>query len=441
MVDFKLGQFLYPFSILSFKRELKRCAKMSFQELVSLQDQKLRDLITYASTYVPFYRRFFQESGIRPQKIQTQRDLEVLPIITKQMIRENIDDFLSDLHSKYNSYLVSTSGSTGDALQFYVGKDSRVAIFTLMWNAWNINGYRPYDRWMNFKGYAFSDGELMKSSRVANCVGVPCCAITDEVASRIYDKLTSFRPKHVMGYSSFIYDFCRRFKEDPKLKNLGIKQVSTNSEKLYDFQRDTIQETFGCKVFNIYHQVEQVCFIFECEQQVKHLAHEYGILEVVDNDGMRIPNGQVGSMVCTGFFNRVMPFIRYKLDDLIIVSESKERCSCGLYHEVIESLEGRIFDTIVSKSGNRYNHMDAAFRNIVGLSGMQIVQDELSALNIKLVKNRLWRDAMLSDLASDINKYTQDEFDLGFQFVAELDKTANGKQRFIVSNLAEEYLK
>lgn len=434
MVDFDPHQLLHLLSILSFNRELKRSERLSNDELVDRQDKKLRSLIVYAAEHVPFYRRYFHESGLSPQEIRTQDDLETLPIITKQMMRENPDDFLSDLHKNYRSREVSTSGSTGDSFSFRVGKDSRSAIFALMWHAWRINGYRPYDRWMNFKGYAFSDGSLMKYSRTTNCIGIPCCAVTDEVAEQIYNALLSFRPKHIMGYSSFLYDFCNRFKDDQPLRNLGVKQVSTNSEKLFDFQREAIQETFGCRTYNFYHQAEQVCFIYECEEQVKHLAHEYGVLEVVDSSGKKVDGGK-GGMVCTGFYNRAMPFIRYQMDDLIQVSKNENICSCGRSHLIVESLDGRKLDTVISHAGNRYNHMDAAFKNKDGLSGMQIVQNELKSLEIKLVRNRFWDDSMLNALLGDIERYTNGEFELNVNFVTEIEKTPNGKQRLVVASL------
>lgn len=434
MVDFNPAELLQLLRILSFKRELKLSEWRSRHELLDAQNKKLRSLIAYAAEHVPFYRRYFHESGISPEEIQTQEDLEHLPIVTKQMIRANPEDFLSDLHKTYGSRQVSTSGSTGDSFSFRVGKDSRSAIFSLMWHAWRINGYKPYDRWMNFKGYAFSDGSLMKYSRATNCMGIPCCAVTDEVAEQIYDALLSFRPKHIMGYSSFLYDFCNRFKDDQILRNLGVKQVSTSSEQLFDFQREAIQETFGCQTYNFYHQVEQVCFIYECEKQVKHLAHEYGVLEVVDSFGRTINAGE-GAMVCTGFYNRAMPFIRYQMNDLIQVSQDENICSCGRSHQIIKSLDGRKSDTVISYKGNRYNHMDAAFKDKDGLSGMQIIQNELVSLEIKLVRNQFWDDSMLKDLLDDIERYTQGEFELNVSFVTEIERTPNGKRRLVVANL------
>lgn len=440
MVDFKPSHFLYPFSILSFKRRLERSSKQSRRDLISRQDKDLRDLIAYTAAHVPFYRRFFHSSGIRPEDVQTQADLEVLPIVTKQMIRENFDDFVSDVHRRYHPHLVGTSGSTGNAFQLYVGKDSKAAIFALMWHGWGINGYRPYDRWMNFKGYPFPDRELMKYSFAANCIGIPCCVITDEVADRIFERLVTFKPKHIMGYPSFIYDFCNHFKGNGALRALGLRQITTSSEMLYDFQREAIQEAFGCKVFSIYHQVEQVCFIFECEHQVKHLAHEYGVLEVIGSDGKPVEPGNTGSMVCTGFYNRSMPFVRYRLDDLIRVSASPVACLCGRPHQVIDSLEGRGSDVVISRRGHRYNHMNCAFHDKFGLSGMQIVQNELGTLQIRLVQNPFWSESKEAELLDSIKEYTQGEFELQIQYVAKLDKASNGKQRLVVSSLSEEYL-
>lgn len=435
MVDFKPKQFLYPFAILSFKKHLKQCSQITRSDLVDLQNRELRSLIVYSAKHVPFYRRFFAESGVNPQEIRSESDLRKLPIVTKSMIRECETDFISDICKNYDAHITSTSGSTGNAFRFYVGKDSKSAIFALLWNAWEENGYRPYDRWMNLKGYEFPDGARWKYSISTNCIGVPCCAITDEIAEEICKKMETFRPKHIMGYGSLIYDFCVRIADSKRLKNLGVQQVSTSSEMLYDFQRQTIQDSFGCKASSIYHQVEQVCFIFECRYQLKHLAQEYGILELVDEQNKPVEVGSVGSAVCTGFYNRSMPFIRYKLDDRIKLSRSTHVCKCGRSHQVVESIEGRGSDAVVSRSGRKYNHMDVAFHNVIGLSGMQIVQNDLTHLSVRLVRNSFWRDYMESDIVASIKKYTQAEFEIDVQYVTELKKNGNGKQRLVLSDL------
>lgn len=67
----------------------------SHEQLSDWRDVRLRRLIQHAYSTVPYYRRVMDEGGINPSSIKSLEDLKKLPLLTKDMIKANPNDFFS----------------------------------------------------------------------------------------------------------------------------------------------------------------------------------------------------------------------------------------------------------------------------------------------------------------------------------------------------------
>lgn len=88
----------------------------SRDRLVEFQNKELRKVVQHAYDFVPFYHKKFKDVGLRPQDIRTMKDLNKLPIITKEELRENLDKLISSKCISKNLKVIHTSGSTGEPL-------------------------------------------------------------------------------------------------------------------------------------------------------------------------------------------------------------------------------------------------------------------------------------------------------------------------------------
>ena len=97
---------------------MNRMDMVSEEELIALQNQRLQALVRHCYENVPYYTRLFDSLNLRPDDIKTREDLQKLPILTKQMVRDNFADLISkDIDSRrYQNG--STGGSTGTPMQF-----------------------------------------------------------------------------------------------------------------------------------------------------------------------------------------------------------------------------------------------------------------------------------------------------------------------------------
>ena len=62
-------------------------------DLIEEQNQQLRMMIRYATTYVPYYKDLFTELKLQADDIQKQEDLRKLPLLTKEIIKRDPERF------------------------------------------------------------------------------------------------------------------------------------------------------------------------------------------------------------------------------------------------------------------------------------------------------------------------------------------------------------
>ena len=65
----------------------------SYEQLKEEQEKQLRVMINFAYKNVPYYHKLFDDLKLSPDAIKRVEDLEKLPILTKEIIKQNWDDF------------------------------------------------------------------------------------------------------------------------------------------------------------------------------------------------------------------------------------------------------------------------------------------------------------------------------------------------------------
>jgi phenylacetate-CoA ligase len=131
---------------------LKESENWDRDRLEAYQVEQLRDLLTHAGSNVPYYRRIFGEYGFRPQKLQGLEDLKTLPYIDKEIIRDNISEFLANNIARKTLFRKNTSGSTGIPLAIYSNKEAEEKHWATVVHAWSKIGYTIKSKMVTFWG-------------------------------------------------------------------------------------------------------------------------------------------------------------------------------------------------------------------------------------------------------------------------------------------------
>ncbi len=86
------------------------------EKILALQDERLRKLVKYAYDSVPYYRRVFEQRALKPEDIVTSGDLVKLPILTRQLVRNNFSDLVARGFPRKELMPCLTGGSTGEVV-------------------------------------------------------------------------------------------------------------------------------------------------------------------------------------------------------------------------------------------------------------------------------------------------------------------------------------
>ena len=138
---YPIGDLALGTSVMKYYRQLKQTQWWPLDKLKEMQNAKLQKLVLHAYTNVPYYNNLFNNLGLLPEDIRTQEDLTKLPILAKQIITSNFEDFKAKDFHKYHPILNKTGGSSGEPLQYYITKDLASINWAGMFRGWEWAGY------------------------------------------------------------------------------------------------------------------------------------------------------------------------------------------------------------------------------------------------------------------------------------------------------------
>jgi phenylacetate-CoA ligase len=246
------------------------------------------------------------------------------------------------------------------------------------------------------------------------------------------EAIRKYDVRHIWGYSSSLYALAQEARrlDGP---SLSIKAVITNAEPLFGYQREIIEEAFGCPVRETYGNAETVAAASECEYGHLHLWPEVGWAEILEND-QPVPDGISGDFVCTGLINADMPLIRYRIGDRVALNAGSLACPCGRSLPRLASLEGRLDDMLYTADGRIVGRLDPVFKASLPIRGAQIIQEKLDRVRVRYVPTPEFTPeagvSIISRLQDRMGKV-----DVVLEAVEELHRESGGKFRAVICNL------
>lgn len=409
----------------------------SRDRLISLQRDKLQVLLKYAGASVPYYRQLFADISLNADDVKGVEDLGKFPLLQKETVRTMASDLVSSTLPTSNLVPLNTSGTTGKSLKVYVDIPSRRACycFTSRFHQWaglpdsrhnvTFGGRAIVPRTQNknifWRYNAAMDNYLFSSYH-----------ISDESLPFILEKLRRIRPRFIEGYPSAAFLLARYILEN-KIEIDSPKAIITSGETLLENQREMIEKAFSCAVFDQYGCTEQALFVSQCERGSYHVHPEFGIVEILDENGRQQERGKVGRVVCTSFMNRAMPLIRYDLGDS--AAWGKEKCDCGRSFPVIEKIYGRQEDFIKTPRGDLVGRLDPIFKGLDSIKLAQIIQTKLHEITVKIVPGKNYSKADGVVVKQELQKRVGQEMEIELKIVDEIKITNNGKFKAVISKI------
>jgi phenylacetate-CoA ligase len=401
------------------------------------QDDRVRALVRFAGGRVPFYGRRWADHGVNVGQVQGVADLAVLPTIDKAEIRRAGRDMFS-VPPEQLTY-GHTSGTTGSPLRLRYDRDMVIANNVADWRQKRWGGLELGDWCAIFLGRVVVRVEeqrppFWRANHIQKQLWCSSFHLSEEKLPLYVAELRRRAIPFIEGYPSTLYILASYLLR--RGERLTLRGAFTSSETLHAVQREAIEEAFGCPVFDFYGHAERVIFAGECDQHGgKHLSDEYGVTELLDDDGQPVPEGQPGMLTGTTLWNRGMPLIRYRTGD--VSARSTSACRCGRGLGKLADVATKAEDIVVTPDG-RYlspSVLTHPFKPINNLLKSQIIQDASDHVLIKVQPTQGWSDADRTLLEAGLRPRLGPAMHIEIRLVDEIPVERSGKFRWVICEL------
>ena len=293
---------------------------MSREEIEKLQLERLQETVRHCMNS-PFYKKRFEEIGLKPEDIKTLDDIRKIPFTTKQDLRDTYPFGIASEPLEKCVRLHSSSGTTGNpTVILHTQRDIEEWANQVARNLWMV-GLRPTDVFQNSSGYGMFTGGLgfQYGAERLGMLTVPAAAGNTLRQLKFIKDFGTTALHAIPSYAARLYEVMVEQGIDPR-KDTKLKTLVIGAEPHSEEQRRRIENMLGVKAYNSF-GMSEMCgpgVAFECkEQNGLHIWEDYYIVEIVDPETLEpVPEGQIGELVLTTINREAMPLLRYRTRDL-----------------------------------------------------------------------------------------------------------------------------
>lgn len=430
----------------NWKKFLDESQWWNKSEIEEYQLQQLSKLLNHAYKNVPYYQSLFEQEGIKPADIDDFDKLPLIPPLTKKIVKNNLNKLRARNFSESQFKITATSGSTGMPTVFYHQKGKSKAIEQAFhWRYRNIIGVKYTDEYIYLTGIAtnlnnFDETVSWFKYYIPYRILVLSSFHLNDFYLKKYVKLIKCRPNSILfGFPSNLYALAKYLeKNEDSLGN--IKLTHTGSENSYPYQRSLMESQFNSRVFDHYGNAEQCALFHQCEEaNLYHVIPEYGIAEIIDQNGNSTKNsGDIGTLYATSLTNYIFPFIRYDTED--IIEYSGKLCKCGRSFSTIKSIQGRIQEFLVDG-----NNIKMSLTGVIGalhstvfknIEKFQFYQEKIGETILKIVKRDSFTNFDENNILETLYSKMGKNINIIIKFVDEIERTSRGKFVWVEQKLS-----
>jgi phenylacetate-CoA ligase len=419
----------------------------SKEKLEEYQMRELEKLLKHAYENVPYYRRVFDERGLKPKDIQDFDDLKKLPYLTKEIIQDNLKDLVAQNYSRSKLQYITTGGSTGIPMGFYSEKGvSDVKEHAFIVTLWNRVGFKMGDKCVVLRGnvvQSANKGKFWEYNPINKNLILSSYHMIDEKLPTYISKIREFEPDFIQAYPSVITILARFMKEYNIKPFPTVKAILCASENLYPWQRELLKSIMKCRIWSFYGHSERAALAGECEKSMYyHIQPEYGIVELINKNGNSLSNeNELGEIVATGFNNYICPFIRYRTMDFVVPSNIK--CECGRNYRLLKEIEGRLQDFIVANDKSLITLTALIFaqhfRAFGKIKNMQLYQSRVGEVIVIIIPANGFLKEDSYEIIKKMESAVSGKIKVEVKIVDKIQRTQSGKYKFLIQKLSIKF--
>jgi phenylacetate-CoA ligase len=397
----------------------------------------LASLIDVAYREVPYYRQLLDAEQVAPADVSTVDALRRVPVATKEMLRRQYPDGTTRPTGQ-RTYEACSSGSTGT--NFCVREDMETAgwyrasfLLALQWSGWTV-GTPHLQTGMTLD----RSRDRRWKDRLLRCHYASAYDLSDAGLDRCLDEIERHRLAHVFGYPGSLYYLARR--AAARGWNRSLRSAVTWGDMLHPHYRRQIETAFRTRVFDTYGCGEGIHIAAQCGTANAYHVHALDVIvEYVDDQGEPLAPGQPGNVVVTRLHPGPMPLIRYAVGDVGVAVRGRQ-CPCGRGFEMMEGIQGRSGDVILTPSGNRLivHFFTGVLEHFKEIATFQAVQEELDRVVIRVVPGPGFSARTAEEATTRLKEHGLTGMTIEIEPVAAIPLPKSMKHRFILSRFARE---
>jgi phenylacetate-CoA ligase len=402
--------------------------------LLDIQKEKLEQILRYTLKNVPYYKNIAYD-----EDISSYENLKKFPILTKELLRKERENLVSEEFNINDLKKNFSSGSSG--IQSYSYSEKK--------NVFYLQGLSYH--WYMWGGFGFGNSVLQfgispnrtlpkKLKDIFFRVNYQeAFSLNDSDYKRIYNDLKKDKTEFIIGYPSAINQLAEYLNKN-NLQH-SIKTIISLGDKLFGHFEDNFIKAFDNPlVIDTYGCAEGFLIACRYDTPYYYISAPHVYVEIVDDNGQEVEDGELGHVLVTCFTNLAQPFIRYKLGDLAVkLPKEKYPKDRKFQYPLLERIVGR--ETDVVKTPNGKTLIVHSFTGIIeyypDIKQYQIIQESINEIVIKYITDNLipLKDNTLQEIEHKINILTDNTVKVIFEKTDFIANSPSGKPQIIKSLL------
>lgn len=400
----------------------------SATDLEHIQAEKLQHILDYAKTNIPFYANI------------KSTDLSDFPILTKSVLREHTKDLVSKSFDITKLDKHHSSGSTGQQSFTYMTRDHTFYLRALQTHWWNWSGYQFGDHLLQF-GIS-QERSALKSLKdfFFRTTYVKAFGLSENELKGILMKVKNKTDLCIAGYPSVINELAK-MSLSSGIKPL-VKGVICFGDKLFDHHKTNIKQAFGSHIslVDTYGCAEGLLMACKNDTDYYNVMSPHVHIELVDDDGNAVEDGEMGNVLVTCLSNKAMPLIRYKLGDLAIrLPKDKYPNHRSKQYPLLQKIVGRETDVVKTTIGITLNihSFTGVLEYYQAIKQYKIIQNDLESIVIEYIIDDQYdfNHKVVEDIEIKLQDLTHHCLRMTFTEVDVIEPSKSGKPQIIESNL------
>ena len=368
---------------------------MPREALEAIQLKRLQKTVARVYNTVPFYKKRFDEVGVKVDDVSSLDDLRRLPFTYKDNLRDSYPFGMFTVPMDDVVRIHASSGTTGKpTVVGYTARDiqtwSELMARTLM-----AGGATRGDMIHNAYGYGLFTGGL-GFHYGAEKLGASVIPISGGNTKRQVMIMTDFGPTILTctpSYALLIAEVAEEMGVD--FREFNFKAGIFGAEPWSEQMREEIERKLNIKAMDIYGLSEIIGpgVSVECieAQNGLHIFEDHFIPEIIDPDTEEVlPYGTPGELVFTTITKEAFPVIRYRTRDISVLYP--EPCRCGRTIVRMGRVQGRSDDMLIIRGVNVFpSQIESVIMEIDGIEPyyqLEVTREgRLDTLTVKVEVN------------------------------------------------------